>query len=87
VEFLLYEGNNGGHSLVLISIKHTKAFCLYICIDASLNDKAHQWGREGGGGETGRCKRGGVYREGREGKEEESECYEENLSMVRGKPK
>jgi hypothetical protein len=50
VEFFLYEGNNGGHSLVLISIKHTEAFCLYICIDASLNDKAHQWGRERGGG-------------------------------------
>jgi hypothetical protein len=26
---------------------------------------------------------GGRYRERREGKEEESECYEKNLSMVR----
>jgi hypothetical protein len=33
---------------VLISIKHIRAFCLYIHIGASLNDKAHRWGRERG---------------------------------------
>jgi hypothetical protein len=47
VEVFLCGGNNKGQSSVLISIKCTGAFCLYICIDVSLNDKVHGGGGEG----------------------------------------
>jgi hypothetical protein len=48
-EVFLSRGNNKGKSLVLISIKRTSVFFLYICTDTFSNDKAHWWRRERGG--------------------------------------
>jgi hypothetical protein len=74
VEVFLCGGSNRGLSLVLMSIKHIEAFCLYIHTNAFTNDKANQWGRERGGeregdtmSERGRGREGLMQEREREG--------------------
>jgi hypothetical protein len=71
VEVLLCGGHNEGQPSVLISIKCTGAFCLYIHTGTFSNDKAHQWGRERGERGKGiQCERGrGIQSKGERGED------------------